>query len=82
MRGRTDIMDLCKRNRVGVEMCPVSNIQTKAIDDFRNYPFPEFFTNNLMISINTDNRTVSNTTCAKEWEMISQIYNFSDVDIA
>ena len=34
-----------------------------------------------MISINTDNRTVSNTTCTKEWEMLSRIYDFNSDDI-
>ena len=81
MKGRTDIIRQCSQKKIGIEMCPNSNIQTKAIDDFANYPFPEYFKNDVMISINTDNRTVSNTTCTKEWEMLSRIYDFNSDDI-
>lgn len=81
MADHQEIIKLCADKRVGVEMCPISNIQTKAISDFNNYPFEKFLAANVPISVNTDNRTVSNTSCTKEWEMLSTIYNFTDDDV-
>lgn len=81
MHRRPDIIRLCSDKRIGVEMCPVSNIQTKAVSDFNTYPFEVFYKAGIPVSINTDNRTVSSTSCAKEWETLSQIYDFSEDDV-
>ena len=56
----------CAKRNVGVELCPTSNLQTKALTDFRDYPIRTFMAANVPISINTDNRTVSSTTSTKE----------------
>jgi len=55
---------------IGIEMCPTSNLQTKAIENWEAYPLFDFLDNDLMVSINTDNRTVSGTTMTKELELI------------
>lgn len=82
MTGHSDIIKLCADKRIGVEMCPISNLQTKAVTDFMKYPFEEFYKAGVPISINTDNRTVSSTTCTKEWEKLSTIYEFTESDVS
>jgi adenosine deaminase len=62
-------------NNIGIEMCPTSNLQTKAVDSLANYPMKEYLKNNLLVSINTDNRTVSNTNSTKEIEIVKELYN-------
>lgn len=59
---------------IGIEMCPTSNFQTKAATDWSEYPLKEFVDAGLLVSINTDNRTVSNTTLTHELEMIYEQY--------
>ena len=81
MYNRSDIIKLCCDKGIGVEMCPVSNIQTKAVKDFSTYPFKVFYRAGIPVSINTDNRTVSSTSCTKEWETLSQIYDFIEEDV-
>lgn len=81
MYNRPDIIENCRNKKIGVEMCPVSNIQTKAIRDFSLYPFETFFKAGIPVSINTDNRTVSNTSCVREWNILNSIYEFSEDDI-
>ena len=81
MYNRSDIIKLCCDKGIGVEMCPVSNIQTKAVKDFSTYPFEVFYRAGIPVSINTDNRTVSSTSCTKEWETLSQIYDFIEEDV-
>lgn len=58
------------KHQIGIEMCPVSNLQTKAVDSFANYPLFDFLEQGLKVSVNTDNRTVSNTSMSRELEMI------------
>lgn len=66
MRGNKQLMQLCADRKIGVELCPTSNLQTKALTDFSQYPFTEFYEAGIPLSINTDNRTVSSTTCTEE----------------
>lgn len=49
-----------------LELCPISNIQTNAIDDWVNYPLQDFLTKGVPCTINTDNRTVSQTSLTRE----------------
>lgn len=62
----SELRDLCREKRIGIEMCPTSNLQTKAVSEFAKYPLKEFLREGLLVSIHTDNRTVSGTTLEKE----------------
>lgn len=78
MQTNQEIIKLCCEKRIGIEMCPISNIQTKAIEDFAKYPFGMFYKSGVPICINTDNRTVSNTSCTKEWETLNTIFEINE----
>lgn len=69
-----------KENNVLLEMCPTSNVQTKAVDSFENHPIKPFLQNNIKVSINTDNRTVSNTNLNNEYEICQNVLNLSHED--
>ena len=60
------IQDLCFRKHVGIEMCPISNLQTGAVSDSVPYPMREFLDCGLLVTVSTDNRTVSSTTLTRE----------------
>lgn len=81
MAGHDDVMRLCTQKKIGVEMCPVSNLQTKAVADISKYPMRLFLDNGIMVTVNTDNRTVSNTTLDKEFEFIKKNCHITDEDI-
>lgn len=78
MAGHPDIIKLCADKRIGVEMCPTSNLQTKAVSSISAYPFSEFYNNNVLINLSTDNRTVSGTTLTKEYELIGKHFELTD----
>ncbi len=78
MTGNQAIKNLCKENDVALEVCPTSNIQTKAVDSIENYPLREFIDDGLIVTINTDNRTVSGTSLWKEYEWIQSQYEIDD----
>lgn len=67
-----ELRQLCKEKRIGIEMCPTSNLQTKAVDCMENYPLEQFLKDGLLVSIHTDNRTVSNTMLGKEQAYFSE----------
>lgn len=72
-----DAYELVKETGVVLEMCPTSNIQTKAIESFSKYPLYDFYKDGINLSINTDNRTVSNIDLSNEIKVISDEFNMS-----
>ncbi|HBA62318.1 MAG TPA: adenosine deaminase [Lachnospiraceae bacterium] len=63
-----EIMRLLNEFQIGVEMCPTSNYQTRAVQPGREYPLGIFLKKKLRVSLHTDNRTVSDTTLSREYE--------------
>ncbi|WP_034761898.1 adenosine deaminase [Rossellomorea vietnamensis] len=59
-----------KEKGIVLEICPTSNVQTKAVEEFRDHPLYDFHREGIKITINTDNRTVSDTTMTKECELV------------
>jgi len=66
------IKELCRKKGIVLEMCPVSNIQTGAVKSIGEYPFEGMRHENVAVTINTDNRTVSDTTLTKEWITVAK----------
>lgn len=81
MGGNVELQALCRERRIGIEMCPISNLQTKAVESPSEYPLREFLDAHLAVTINTDNRTVSNTTLSKELEFVQRVYGITDEEI-
>jgi adenosine deaminase len=76
------LMAECAEKRIGVELCPTSNLQTKAVRSMEEYPFMQFFKAGIPLSVNTDNRTVSRTTCTAEAALLQRTYQLSPEDFA
>ena len=81
MRGNLQTQKMCIERQIGIEMCPISNIQTKAVPDASQYPIREFLDAGLLVTLNTDNRTVSNTTISKEIAFVQSRYGVTDEEV-
>ncbi|MDD6550832.1 MAG: adenosine deaminase [Lachnospiraceae bacterium] len=79
MKGQEDLQQELKKKNIPVEICPTSNYQTKAVHG--TYPLREFIDAGLKVTINTDNRTVSDTTLTDELEKSVHIADLSDAEI-
>lgn len=55
---------------VTLECCPISNLHTKAVPTMEVHPVTSLLRKGVKTTINTDNRTVSNTTIAREVEEV------------
>lgn len=74
------LLELVKKKKITLEICPTSNVQTKAVKNYQAHPIKELIDRGVLISINTDNRTVSNTTLTHEYELLNQYFNLSKKD--
>ncbi len=61
-----DLLNYVNDHRVPLEVCPSSNIQTKAAENWGAHPVDFFVDYGLRVTINTDNRLVTDTTVSKE----------------
>ncbi|MBH5316529.1 adenosine deaminase [Paenibacillus sp. GSMTC-2017] len=81
MREDASVMELIKSKHIPLELCPISNIQTKAVDSWEDYPLRDYFDKGFLVTVNTDNLTVSDTTITKEYEMLQKHLHFTDEEI-
>lgn len=75
------VMELLKEKGIFLEMCPMSNLQTKAVNSIKNYPIREYLDRGIKVTINTDNTTVSNTSLAKEYKLLMYELDFTIEEI-
>lgn len=62
-------------NQTVLEVCPTSNVQTKAVKSMAQHPMVDFIREGLKVTINTDNRTVSDTSLSQEVERVMTQFN-------
>lgn len=70
MQGDRKLQEQAAKRQVGIELCPKSNVQTKAVSSIQSYPLREFAGNGVKLSINTDNRTVTDTCLSEELRLL------------
>ncbi|MGG7096197.1 adenosine deaminase [Clostridium sardiniense] len=75
-----EVYELVRKKNVTLEMCPKSNVQTKAVKEYEIHPIKKFLDDNLNVNLSTDNRTVSNITLTEECNKIDEIHSLSKED--
>lgn len=76
LREDGDLLNYVNDHRIPLEMCITSNVQTKAVDKFEHHPVKFYFDLGLRVTINTDNRLISNTTLTDEYMLAIKQYHF------
>jgi adenosine deaminase len=67
--------------RVPLEMCPSSNVQTGAAPSIGAHPIGLLRTLGFRVTVNTDNRLMSNTTLSKEMHLLSSAFGYTLADL-
>jgi adenosine deaminase len=66
LREDGDLLHYINDHRIPLECCPSSNVQTGAVRDLASHPLKLYFDLGLRVTINTDNRLVTDTTVSQE----------------
>ena len=72
-----DLINLIKDNNILLEVCPTSNVQTNAVDKYTDHPIKKLIDKGVNVSINTDNRTVSNISLNLEYKKLQESFGFT-----
>lgn len=62
---------------VQLDLCPTSNVGTKAVRSLAEHPLPAFLDAGVKVTISTDSRTVANTTLAQEYALSAQAFGLT-----
>ncbi len=72
-----DLLNYVNDHRIPIECCPHSNVQTKAVKKMADHPIRLFYDLGLRVTVNTDNRLMTNTSVSKEYLTIHEELGFS-----
>jgi adenosine deaminase len=66
LREDGDLLHYINDHRIPLECCPSSNVQTGAVKDLSRHPLRLYYDLGLRVTINTDNRLVTDTSVSRE----------------
>jgi adenosine deaminase len=81
LREDGDLLHYVNDHRIPLECCPSSNVQTGAVRDLASHPLKLYFNLGLRVTVNTDNRLITDTSVSKElWLCHTQMgMSFRDI---
>lgn len=64
-----------------LEMCPMSNVRTQVVRSLREHPIRQYFQAGLLVTVNSDDPKMFQTSLADEYRLLEQECGFSRADI-
>ena len=68
-------------NKVPLEICPTSNVQCGAYSNISEHSFGKLYESGFNVTINTDNRLMSDISMSEEVNNVVESFNLSEKDI-
>src|SRR6202048_771802 len=81
LREDGDLLNYVNDHRIPIECCPSSNVQTGAVEDIEAHPFKFYLDFGIRVTINTDNRLITDTTVTKELALVARQFKLTAKDI-
>ena len=72
-----DLAQYVLDKRIPLEICLLSNVHTGATPSLEQHPFKTLFKEKFRVTLNTDNRLMSNTTMTREFEAASETFGLT-----
>ena len=75
------LASLLRDKRIPFEMCPSSNVQTGAVASIAEHPFDKLARLRFRVTVNTDNRLMSDTTMSREMLRLVEAFGYGWSDL-
>ena len=72
----SELQEHARVARLPLEICPLSNVQTRAANSLLGHPIDRLFRKGLHVTVNTDCRTVSYTSLTNEFERLENTFHW------
>ncbi|MCL1892607.1 MAG: adenosine deaminase [Holophagaceae bacterium] len=76
-----ELVNYVNDHRIPLEMCISSNLQSKVVKRIEDHPIRLFYDLGMRVTVNTDNRLITNTTLSDEYWRLHQELDFSIEEI-
>jgi adenosine deaminase len=73
---------ILRDKRIPLELCPSSNVQTGAVASIAEHPFDLLARTRFRVTVNTDNRLMSDTTMSQEMLRLVEAFGYGWSDLA
>jgi adenosine deaminase len=77
LREDGDLLNYVNDHRVPLEVCPSSNVQTGAVPSIDQHPIRFLYNFGVRVTVNTDNRLITDTSVSKELLLLHQHLGFT-----
>ncbi|MBX7078007.1 MAG: adenosine deaminase [Nannocystaceae bacterium] len=81
LREDGDLLHYVVDHRIALECCPSSNVQTGAVRSLESHPIRLYYNLGSRVTVNTDNRLITDTTVSRELYLLHTRMGFSLQDI-
>jgi len=75
-----DLAQYVLDKRIPLEICLLSNVHTGATPTLEQHPFKIFYQEKFRVTLNTDNRLMSNTSMTREFEAAAETFGLTTDD--
>jgi len=75
------LVEVLAAGQVPVEMCPISNVRTGVVPDLAAHPIRAFFERGLLVTVNTDDPAMFDTSLAREYRELARAHGFTRAEI-
>jgi|LSQX01.2.fsa_nt_gb adenosine deaminase len=81
LRENGDLLNYVNDHRIPLEICLSSNVQTGAVSAFEAHPFRFYMDLGLRVTLNTDNRLITDTCMTREYLLAHRHFELHPVDV-
>lgn len=76
-----ELIEYLVKKQIPLEMCPTSNLNTAMFESLSDYPAKMLLEKGCVVTINTDNMTVSNTNLSNEFEKLAEALKLTEEQV-
>src|SRR3954452_16566792 len=76
------LVDYLVERRIPLEVCPTSNIATRAVDRLENHPIRQMYDAGVFVTVNSDDPPMFGTTLNREYEIAARLLDLDERGIA
>ena len=75
------LVSLLKQKQIPLEICVISNVRTGVCDSIEAHPIKQYFKQGLMVTVNSDDPVMFNTTISQEYLVLVEKLGFTINDL-
>jgi adenosine deaminase len=75
------LLDYLAEHRIPIEMCPISNVKTRAVNSIEEHPIRRYYEHGILVTVNTDDPRMFGNSLAEEYQVLVEKLGFTQDDI-